>query len=91
MFQRLFEAAEIARFDPSEREAYEESIKVYRDLKNVMDTRWEEGQLDGVKQGLQQGLQQGLKQMAKAMKAAKEPVAKIVKYTGLTPEQIAEL
>ena len=87
VFQRLFEAAEIARFDPSEREAYEESIKVYRDLKNVMDTRWEEGH----DQGLQQGLQQGFKQMAKAMKAAKEPVAKIVKYTGLTPEQIAEL
>ena len=29
--------------------------------------------------------------MAKAMKAAKEPVAKIVAYTGLTPEQIGEL
>jgi predicted transposase/invertase (TIGR01784 family) len=44
VFERLFEAAEISRFDPSEREAYEESIKVYRDLKNVMDMKKEEGQ-----------------------------------------------
>jgi len=47
VFERLFEAAEISRFDPSEREAYEESIKVYRDLKNVMDTQWEEGLQEG--------------------------------------------
>ncbi len=34
----LFEAAEIARFTPKEREAYEESLKYYRDIKNVVDT-----------------------------------------------------
>ena len=83
VFQRLFEAAEIARFDPSEREAYEESIKVYRDLKNVMDTRWEEGREVG-------GLERA-KQMARRMKAAGESVSKIVAYTDLTAEQIAEL
>jgi len=79
VFQRLFEAAEIARFDPSEREAYEDSLKHYRDLKNVIDTGREEGQLEGVKQ------------VAKKMKAAGEPLAKIVAYTGLTAEQIGEL
>lgn len=38
IFQRLFEAAEIAKFSPEEREAYEESLKYYKDLKNVVDT-----------------------------------------------------
>jgi predicted transposase/invertase (TIGR01784 family) len=87
VFQRLFEAAEIARFDPSEREAYEESIKVYRDLKNVIDTGWEEGREVGREEG---GLDRA-QQMARRMKAAGEPVAKIVAYTGLTAEQIGEL
>ena len=56
VFERLFDAAEISRFDPSEREAYEESIKVYRDLKNTMDTQWEEGHLKGKKEGKKERL-----------------------------------
>ena len=40
---KLFEAAEIAKFTPKEREAYEESLKYYRDIKNVVDTSREEG------------------------------------------------
>ena len=43
IFQKLFEAAEIARFDPEEKARYEESLKYYRDLKNVVDTYYEEG------------------------------------------------
>ncbi|OHB63873.1 MAG: hypothetical protein A2Y76_14850 [Planctomycetes bacterium RBG_13_60_9] len=95
VFQRLFEAAEIARFDPAELDAYEESIKVYRDLKNVIDTGWEEGREKGLKQGLEQGREEGsldrAKEMARRMKVAGEPVSKIVAYTGLTAEQIHEL
>ena len=40
IFKKLFEQAEIARFTPEEMMAYEESIKVYRDLKNTMDTSY---------------------------------------------------
>jgi predicted transposase/invertase (TIGR01784 family) len=43
VFQRLFEVAEIAQFSPTERESYENSLKYYRDLKNVVDTSREEG------------------------------------------------
>lgn len=45
VLQKLFEAAEIARFSPEERTAYEDSLKYYRDLKNVVDTSREEGVL----------------------------------------------
>lgn len=44
VFGKLFEAAEIAKFSPEEKEAYEESLKYYRDLKNVVDTSFEEGE-----------------------------------------------
>lgn len=46
-FQKLFEAAEIARFDPAEKAKYEESLKYYRDLKNVVDTSFEDGKAEG--------------------------------------------
>lgn len=51
IFQRLFEAAEIARFDPTEKARYEESLKYYRDLKNVVDTSYEEGKAEGKVEG----------------------------------------
>lgn len=46
IFQKLFEAAEIARFDAEEKARYEESLKYYRDLKNVVDTSYEEGKAE---------------------------------------------
>jgi len=91
VFQRLFEAAEIARFDPVERDAYEESIKIYRDLKNVIDTGREEGWEEGLVQGREEGRLEAAKQMAQQMKTAGEPLAKIVAYTGLPAEDIREL
>ena len=43
VFRRLFEVAEIAQFSRAEQEGYENSLKYYRDLKNVVDTSREEG------------------------------------------------
>lgn len=42
LFLRLFEVAEIAKYDDNEQRAYQDSVKYYRDLKNVMDTAVEE-------------------------------------------------
>ena len=47
VFERLFEAAEIAKFSPEEKEEYQESLKSYRDLKNVIDTSYGDGKKDG--------------------------------------------
>lgn len=74
VFQRLFDVAEIAKFDRRERYEYEESLKVYRDWFSVMETaelrgeqrgerRGEQrGEERGLKRGLERGLKQGLKQ-----------------------------
>ncbi|MEL6135708.1 MAG: Rpn family recombination-promoting nuclease/putative transposase, partial [Bacteroidota bacterium] len=53
VFQKLFDQAEIAQFSPEERDAYEDSLKYYRDLKNVIDTAWEEGREEGIEEGLE--------------------------------------
>jgi len=47
IFERLFEVAEIAKFSKAEAEAYEDSLKSYRDLKNSLDTAYEEGMEKG--------------------------------------------
>lgn len=47
VFQQLFETAEIAKFTPDEKNKYEESLKYYRDLKNVVDTSFDEGKAEG--------------------------------------------
>jgi predicted transposase/invertase (TIGR01784 family) len=59
VFQRLFDAAEIAKFTPEEKEQYEESLKSYRDLKNVIDTAFDEGEMKGKTNGIIKSLKRG--------------------------------
>jgi predicted transposase/invertase (TIGR01784 family) len=59
IFRKLFKAAEIAGFSPEEAEQYEDSLKIYRDLKNSLDTAREEGHKQGHKQGREEGRKQG--------------------------------
>lgn len=79
VFQKLFEAAEIARFTPDEKNKYEESLKYYRDLKNVVDTSFDEGKAEGKVE------------IAREMKSEGEPIEKIIRFTGLTAEEIEKL
>ena len=44
---KFLEQAEIAEMDTTERESYQESLKVYRDLTNVISTAEEKGRLEG--------------------------------------------
>jgi predicted transposase/invertase (TIGR01784 family) len=46
VFIQAFEKAEIAKFSEIERMQYEESLKSYRDLKNTIDTAFDEGKLE---------------------------------------------
>ena len=47
IFLKLFETAEISKFTQKEYQAYEDSLKYYRDLKNSLDTAKEEGREEG--------------------------------------------
>jgi len=60
IFSRLFEAAEILKLTSEERQAYEESLKHYRDLKNVIDTAREEGHQEGKEEGIGIGREEGI-------------------------------
>lgn len=60
VFLQLFEAAKVAKFTPSERQAYENSLKYYRDLKNVTDTARDEGREEGFEEGFEEGVEKGM-------------------------------
>jgi hypothetical protein len=64
IFERLFETAEIAKFSPEEKEEYEESLKSYRGLKNVIDTSYDDGKKDGE-------IEERVKGIIKALKRGK--------------------
>ncbi len=99
IFTRLFEQAEIARYTPQERVGYEESLKIYRDLKNVVDTAEHKGLEKGLKQGMKQGIKQGIKQgrdngikeVARKMKDMGLDLQQIIAATGLSREEIYRL
>ena len=107
IFTRLFEQAEIALYTPEERQDYEDSLKVYRDMKNVLDTAELKGMKKGMKKGLEKGLEKGRKEglkkgieqgsfeerrkNARAMKDLGLPLETIAKVTGMTADDIEKI
>lgn len=91
IFEKLFEVAEIAKFSHGEVQAYEDSLKSYRDLKNSLDTAREEGLKEGLEEGLKEGRKEAVEQMARSL--IKENVAEeiILSATGLSQKQLNDL
>jgi predicted transposase/invertase (TIGR01784 family) len=83
VFQRAFEKAELAKLDPKEMEEYERSLKVFRDLNGAFTTAHDDGKVEGKAEGKIE--------IASFMKAENESIEKIMKYTGLTKEEIEKL
>ncbi len=79
--------AEIANYSELEYQAYEHSLKIYRDLKNSMDTAFSDGKIEGKAEGeLKAKLETAtnLKQMGMTSEV-------IAQATGLSLEEIEAL
>jgi len=83
VFEKLFKAAEIAKFTLQERQEYEDSLKYLRDFTNIVDTAREEGEINGEKKKAIE--------VAKALKSKNMPVKDISEITGLSKEEIEKL
>ncbi len=83
VFEKAFEKAELANLRQSELDKYENSLKVYRDLKGVIDTAFDEGKMEG--------RMEGKVEIAKQAKSMGLSMNDIVKLTGLSEEQINRL
>lgn len=80
IFEQLFRVAEIAKFTKAEADAYEDSLKSYRDLKNSLDTAFEEGIEQGIEKGIEKVAMNGIRQ-GKSDEL-------ILEMTGLTQQQL---
>ena len=94
-------------FTPQEMREYEASKMAYRDIKNSIDTAKQEGLAEGMEKGMEKGMELGMekgmkKGMAKGMNQKALDIARnmladgvdinlIMKYSGLTQEQIEKL
>ena len=106
VFERLFEACEIARFTPEEKLKYEHDMITERDYTDILDTcraevlaegeakgRAEgkiEGLAEGEAKGKAEGLAEGKMEVARAMKAKGLGMALIAELTGLSEEEIRQ-
>lgn len=84
VFVQGFHTAEISNFDEQQILAYEESLKVYRDLKGVIDTSYEEALIEGELQGLPKGRLE----TAKRMKDKGYTASQIFEITGLSAPEL---
>lgn len=75
VFEKLFKQAEIAKFSPEELQDYEESVKIYRDLKNSIDS----------------AEHRKAKAIAKNLKASGMPVQQIADMTELPISEVEAL
>jgi predicted transposase/invertase (TIGR01784 family) len=79
IFLKLFETAEIAKFNQQEYQEYEDSLRYYRDIKNSLDMAKEEGKIEGKTE------------VAKNLLKNKVSIEIIMSSTGLSKEEIEKL
>lgn len=103
VFERFFREAEIARFSPEKRLAYETSLKIMRDYNNTVTSAEWKGEVKGRAEGLAEGRAEGRAEgIAEGMDRAKEDIARklislglsdsdIIAATGLSKEEITKL
>jgi predicted transposase/invertase (TIGR01784 family) len=95
IFKRLFKAAEIAKFSKQEFAEYESSLKYYRDLTNVTNTAFSDGEKKGEQKGREEGREEGI--MIRNIEIAKKAIAEnlpnnmIILLTGLSEDKINQL
>ncbi len=78
-FQKLFNVAEIAKYNPKDRQTYENSLKYYRDMENSLDLQYKTGQKEKGIEIAKKAIQKGFDNDT------------IIDLTGLSIEQIKEL
>lgn len=102
IFVESFEKAAMANYNEQEKESYENSLKVYWDINNIIDYSFEQGVEKGMEKGIEIGeankekyadvqRKQEKLQMAKNCLADGMGIAKTAQLTGLTEEEVGSI
>ena len=87
VFQRLAEVAEVSKLSKEDRLKYDHALKRYRDTLNAMTG----AEIKGREEGRAEGRTEGKMEVARNMKSSGMSLADIVRFTGLTEEQVNAL
>ena len=95
VFQKLAEIADVSSLTKEERLHYDEALRKYRDTLCVLESAEQrglkKGREEGLAKGLAKGRAEGRLEIARNMKADGMSIELIQKYSGLSPEEIAQL
>ena len=84
VFAQAFEKAELSKLGQTELHKYENSLKIYRDLKGVLDTAFDDGKIEGKIEGEINGR----RKVALSLKQDGFSMNEIRRLTGLSEEEI---
>jgi predicted transposase/invertase (TIGR01784 family) len=88
------EKLDVMKLPPEEQGIYDnylEDLHLKASLAQTQKFKLEKAQKEGLEEGLKEGALKGALKVAKIMKEEGEPIEKIIKYTGLTKEEINKL
>ncbi|MBQ6208716.1 MAG: PD-(D/E)XK nuclease family transposase [Prevotella sp.] len=88
IFTRLFEQAEIAKFNKEDRRGYEQSMKAYRDISNAIIGAKMLGRKEGIEEGRKEGRKESLIEIARKLKAKGMGQYDISEITGLSVDDM---
>ena len=91
VFTRLFEQAEISKFDKQELKLYEDSINAYRDIVNAIRTAEKKKYAEGRAEGRAEGEKKAKERIASNLLALGVPIEAIMQASGLSEEEIKNI
>ena len=91
VFTRLFEQAEISKFDKQELKLYEDSVNAYRDIVNAIRTAEKKKYAEGRAEGRAEGEKEAKEKIASNLLALGVPIETIIQASGLSEEEIKNI
>lgn len=91
VFTRLFEQAEISKFNPTELKLYEDSVNAYRDIVNAIKTAEKKKYAEGKEEGLAEGRTEWRIEIARKLREINMQTNEIAIITKLSIEEIEKL
>ncbi|MBQ8064114.1 MAG: PD-(D/E)XK nuclease family transposase [Prevotella sp.] len=91
VFKKLFEQAEIAKYNPEERREYEASLKNFWDYYSTIKSALNKGREEGWAEGLAEGEAKERMKNARSLISNGVPLEVVVRSLNLTEEEIATL
>ena len=91
VFTRLFEQAEISKFDKQELKLYEDSVNAYRDIVNAIRTAEKKKFAEGRAEGRAEGEKETKERIAANLLSLGVPIETIVQASGLSEDEITNI